>query len=281
VHLFRERAVVDDRAVGAGILQQHAEDALVDGELARVTHRDGHPACRGPRGHHGNRLRMAVGGHQQHVLGRAPLGGEGQRHGLGCRRALVEQRGVGNLQPGEIDHHGLVVEQRFEPPLSDLGLVGRVRRVPGRILHDVAQDHIGRVRAMVAHADERAVHLVPGRDLPQRRQDLRFRALRPGVQRAAKADLLRDHRVDEGVERVVAERGEHLLLFGPTGTDVTRNERIVRGDRGRDGAGGHDHPREKSGNATRSRSVVATEYERERGAAPAWRRCLRDIPQPR
>jgi hypothetical protein len=35
--------------------------------------------------------------------------------------------------------------QRFEPTLRDLGLVGRVRGVPGRVLEHVAQDHARRV----------------------------------------------------------------------------------------------------------------------------------------
>ena len=53
-------------------------------------------------------------------------------------------------------HHGLEVEQRFQAALRDLRLVRRVGRVPGRVLEDVAQDDVRRVRAVVALADEAA-----------------------------------------------------------------------------------------------------------------------------
>src|SRR5690606_41717883 len=43
--------------------------------------------------------------------------------------------------PGEVADHGLEVEQGFEPALADLRLIRRVRRVPGRVLQDVALDH--------------------------------------------------------------------------------------------------------------------------------------------
>ena len=58
----------------------------------------------------------------------SPLGAQRQGHGLGGGGALVEQRGVGDLQAGEVDHHGLEVEQRLQPALGDLRLVGRVLR---------------------------------------------------------------------------------------------------------------------------------------------------------
>ena len=91
---------------------------------------------------HGDRLRVgvvvdeeAVAAHARHAVG--------HRHRLGGRRGLVEQRGVGDLEAGELGDHRLEVEQRLEPALADLGLVGRVRRVPGGVLEHVAQDHRG------------------------------------------------------------------------------------------------------------------------------------------
>ena len=79
-----------------------------------------------------------------------------QRHRLGGGRGLVEQRRVGERQAGEVGDHRLEVEQRLEPALRDLGLVGRVLRVPARVLEDVAQDDGRRVAVVVAHADEGA-----------------------------------------------------------------------------------------------------------------------------
>ena len=103
---------------------------------------------------HRDRLRVALGVDEEDVAALAARPA-GQRHRLGGGRALVEHRGVGDLQAGEVAHHGLEVQQRLEPALADLGLVGRVGRVPGRVLEHVAQDHPGRVRAVVALADQR------------------------------------------------------------------------------------------------------------------------------
>ena len=74
--------------------------------------------------------------------------------------------------PGEVADHGLEVEERLEPTLADLGLVGRVRGVPGRVLEHVAQDHAGGVGAVVASADERGDHLVAIGEGPQHAQHL-------------------------------------------------------------------------------------------------------------
>ena len=78
-----------------------------------------------------------------------------ERHRLGGGGALVEQRRVGGRQPGQVGDHGLEVEQRLEAALGDLGLVGRVGGVPGRVLEHVAPDHRRRDRRVVAQADHR------------------------------------------------------------------------------------------------------------------------------
>jgi hypothetical protein len=89
------------------------------------------PRCRAggrgsppPRGSAGGwrvdheRLALAVVGLDAHV------------HRLGGGGGLVEQRGVGHRQAGEVGDHRLEVEQRLEAALRDLGLVRRVRGVP-------------------------------------------------------------------------------------------------------------------------------------------------------
>ncbi len=81
-------------------------------------------------------------------------------HRLGRRRRFVEQRSVGQFQAGQVDNHLLIVEQRLQASLRNLGLVGRVRRVPARVFQHIAQDHLGRQRVGVTHADQRFVHAV-------------------------------------------------------------------------------------------------------------------------
>ncbi len=85
----------------------------------------------GAGGHHGDGLRMALGVDEEHAA-RVACRAAQQGHRLGGRGGLVEHGGVGDLHAGEVAHHRLEVEERLEPALADLGLVGRVGRVPGR-----------------------------------------------------------------------------------------------------------------------------------------------------
>ncbi len=107
----------------------------------------------GARAQHGDRLRMGVGVDEERVAGVAALAA-GHRHRL-CRSGrLVEHRGVGDVHAGEVGDHRLEVEERLQPALADLGLVGGVRGVPGGVLEHVAQDHGGSDRAVVAEPDQ-------------------------------------------------------------------------------------------------------------------------------
>ena len=221
----RERAMIAHRAVRRRILDEDRADAGVDVELRRLGDDDRHAPCRGARAHDVDRLRMAARVDEHGVLAVAR---DAVRHRdrFGGRRALVEQRRVRDRQRGEVADHRLVVEQRLEAPLRDLGLVRRVRRVPARILEHVALDHRGRVRARVAHADERTPELVTGHLRAERSEGVLFGARGRKVERAAEPDVGGDHRVDERVERGVAEGVEHGADVGVGRPDVARDERV-------------------------------------------------------
>ena len=51
-------------------------------------------------------------------------------HGLSSGRSFIEQGGVGDRQACDVTDHGLVVEERLQATLGDLGLVGRVLSHP-------------------------------------------------------------------------------------------------------------------------------------------------------
>ncbi|TFB01085.1 hypothetical protein CCMA1212_006819 [Trichoderma ghanense] len=146
-----------------------------------------------------------------------PRGGQaGQRHGHGLAGggALVEQAGVGHGQARQVGHHGLEVEQRLEAALADLGLVGRVAGVPGRVLEDVALDDGGDLDGVVAaavHPDADVVggvHALEGLDDARLAEDVRLDRLLGRIQHVG-----RDHLRHEGVERLGAgaQGLEHLL----------------------------------------------------------------------
>ena len=90
-----------------------------------------------------------------HEAGRIGAGeAAGHRHRLGGGGRLVEQRGVGDREPGQLADHGLEVEQRLQPALADLRLVRGVRGVPGGVLEHVAADDRRGVGIGVPHADQ-------------------------------------------------------------------------------------------------------------------------------
>ena len=138
-----------------------------------------------------------------------------QRHRFRRGRRLVEQRGVRHLHPRQVRHHRLEIQERLEAALRDLGLVGRVGRVPARVLHHHAQDHARRDRVVVAEADVGAERLVAAGNLRQPaqvlvfafggRQRQRLRAagsrrgwLRRSARRATRAPIACEHRVALG-----------------------------------------------------------------------------------
>jgi|GEM_PF-5238960 len=146
---------VDQGAVRGGILQERAEDrggAEVERRGVAGVHRDAQRL--GPGANDREGLRVAVARDEERLRRLGPGDGMQERHRFGRRGALVEQRGVRDRQSGQIDDHGLVVEQRLEPPLRDLGLIGRVLRIPAGVLEDVALDDRRRDGIGITHSNE-------------------------------------------------------------------------------------------------------------------------------
>jgi hypothetical protein len=224
-----------DRPEGVRVLEQHAGRRRIRLHVRRRHHPHRDPARLGAGLHHLDRLRMQVAREQEDVAPVLPDDPMHHRQRLGRRGPLVEERGVRDRQAGQVAHHRLVVEQRLEPALRDLGLVGRVRRVPARILEDVALDHRRRVRVVVAHADEGATDVVR-RHLGAERGERLLLGLRAGQrERPAEPDILGDRRVDERIERGIAQRLQHLR-------DVARRRAKVAADEGVGlGMGGRGH----------------------------------------
>ena len=209
------RPQVADRAARPRVLQQDAEQRAL---RLRLDHRRGHlgddqlDAERlGPGGQHGQRLRQAVGVGQEDPApaGRPP----GQRHRLGGRGRLVQQRCPGDRQRGQVGDGRLEGEQRLQPALRDFRLVGGVGRVPGRVLQHVAADHRRGDGRVVAQADHRGGHGVLGGQRAQLGERLRLGRGRRQVQRAGVGQPGRQGSGGEVVERGVADRAQHPLLL--------------------------------------------------------------------
>ena len=203
MRLLDDPAVIGHSAAGLGVLQQDAEERPLREPCAVIAHLhlDADGVCAGL--HHRDGLRQAGVGDKEAVA--AVLGDAvAHVHGLRRRRGLVEQRGVGAGEAGEVHHHGLEVEQRFQSALRDFRLIGRIGGVPTWILQDVALDDGRRDRVVVAEADHGARDAVAPSKLCQRRQHVSLGAAFRKVFRNRSADRFRHSGIHERVEGFVA-----------------------------------------------------------------------------
>ena len=202
---------VADMAIGARILEDRAEDLL---GLQRLGRADDHLDAErlGAGLDHADGLRVAVlvdeegtGLRFRHALR--------HRHGFRRRRRLIQKRRIGDRQPGQVRHHRLEVQKRLKTTLRDLGLVGRVGRVPGRVLEDIALDRGRRDRAVIALPDQAGHHAVLLRDAFHLLQEAIFGQRRP-AQRLGLTDAFRHRLGDQRVEVRRPHGFEHLLHLG-------------------------------------------------------------------
>ena len=144
------------------------------------------------------------------------------RHGhrLGSGGALVQHGGVGHIQARQVADHRLVIQQRFETTLADLGLVRRVGGVPGRIFENIPLDHARNHRPVVSHADQRCANLILGRDPAEEIQSFGLGHGCAGVERRLLPDGCGQGLAHEVLERLRAHNLEHFLDIGGRGADV-------------------------------------------------------------
>ena len=225
------------RAGGAGVLHQHAAQLAVGQPVGRGRRR--RPRCPSPR--RGCATTSIVCGSASASTTNGPvafwLRAAHQRHRLGGGGALVEQRGVGGGQPGQVADHGLEVEQRLEPALGDLRLVRRVGGVPARVLEHVAPDHRRGDRAVVAEPDHRLERVVaPRRARAARRRPACSAAAVGRSSSSADADAAGDGGVHQRVERVEAERASSIAATAASSGPMCRSTNGAR-RRARTGVG--------------------------------------------
>ena len=206
----------------AGLLRQertrlHLEQLDTQGFSAGLQHRPG--------------LRQHLGIHQEAVGTGIAASAVAEAHRLGRSGGLIEQRGIGDRQRGELADQGLEIEQRLEAPLADLSLIRGVGGVPGRVFKHVALQQRRGDAVAVAQADQAAAHLVSSSDLLQFRQGFGLAAAHR--QPLCSGQGLETNRVghhlgDQLLQVVQAEIAEHLGLLGRIRANVT-------GDKGAQG----------------------------------------------
>ena len=229
---FREKSgEIIDATPGVRVLDNHREKPLGSRRIEAfpIAHDHPDPKRLAAGFHHVDRLRVAAVGNENRLA--VGLAGEGERNRLGGRRALVEQRCVRDIQPGEIGHHRLEIEQRLQPSLRDLRLIRRVGGVPAGIFQDVPQDHARGDRPIVTLADETFQHRILIHPRLEPCQRLRLGKRLRQVHRAIHADSAGHSLGNQLVQGAVTHGFQHLGLFGWSRSDVAGQE---------GGCGGHE-----------------------------------------
>jgi hypothetical protein len=174
---------------------------------------------------------------EKDLLGRVGDDRPGHAHCFRRRRRFIQQRRICQRQGGQVGDHRLKVQQRLQPPLRDLRLVGRVLRVPPGVLQDVPLNHRGGEGVVIPLADERFDNAILLRQLAQFRQHFHFAARLGQIERTIQPDRRRNRFVHQLVQRRQPDRRQHRAHFLLIRTDVPLNERLRRfggaGDPGR------------------------------------------------
>jgi len=220
-----QRGQVAHGTAGARVLHQRPEERPLGQAGGQIGDHDLDAQRQRAGAHHLDGLRQHIGVHQEGAAGLGLGQPVRQRHRLGRGGALIQHGGVGHRQAGQVGHHGLEVQQRLQPALGDLRLVGGVGGVPAGVLQHVAQDHPGGDGAVVAQPDHGGQHPVAGGQLTQPGQGgaLAERGRQP--QRAGGADRLGHRVVDQRVDVGVAEIRQHARAFVGGRSDVPVGER--------------------------------------------------------
>ena len=147
-------------------------------------------------------------------------------HRLSSSRAFVQQRRIGQLHTGKVDHHGLVVQKGFQTTLADLCLIGRVLGIPSWVFHDVTQNHTWGVGIVIAHPDEILIGFVFRCFFTQHRQKFNFTHRRIHIQWIFQADVLRNYLINQIIQALGTNGSKHGIQITLSWSDVAIGKRL-------------------------------------------------------
>src|SRR5882724_809490 len=192
MYLPDKGTMISDGSVAAGILHYGAKIGVVDRSLRVIPEDQLDAHGLGPRDEHipglGKDIFIDKEFRNGDVLMVLILQVKEHGHCLRSGRALIQQRSIGQRQRRQVGHHGLEVQQAFQPALGDLGLVRGVLRVPSWIFEYIAQDHAGYDDIIISLADIGSEDFIAGGYLPELGEVLKFADGSWYVQRVLAAD---------------------------------------------------------------------------------------------
>ena len=177
---------------------------------------------------HGDGLRVTVLVHKERsVVSFRARAAMRHGHGFSSGRGFVQQRCVCHFQTGHVRDHGLIVQKGFQTALRNLGLIGRVGRVPCRVFQNVAQDGRRRRGAIVSLPDQRGQNLVLRGHLFHVEKRIALGHGRAPVQRLFLTDCGRNRCVDQFIKRLEADHFQHIAHLGRRRADMAAVGEVI------------------------------------------------------
>ena len=147
-------------------------------------------------------------------------------HGFRGGGALIEHRSAGDFHARKVSNERLEIEQCFQTPLRNLGLIRGVGGIPARVFENGALNDSGRVGAVVALADEVGEDLIGSGDTGEFTEGGRFSQRPRNGHGALTTNVGRHGGIDQRVERRHPKSFEHGSLFGCVRTIMATGEGI-------------------------------------------------------
>ena len=147
-----ECGVITNRAIRGGVLDECAENGVVEFEPRVIVDLDLDAKRLRAGLNDGNSLGMTIVGDEKFVSTGSDRMTKRHRFGGGGR--FVQKRRVCDIEPSQIGRHRLEIYQRLQTALRQLGLVRGVSSIPAGIFENVSLDNRRRNAVVVARADK-------------------------------------------------------------------------------------------------------------------------------
>ena len=196
-------------AIGARVLENCTEDFVLC-QLCDIRNDQFKTETLGTCFQHVDGLGETVAVHEEGI-GIAAAYAFRQRHGF-CRcGGLVQERRIGQVHAAQVKNHLLECQKTLQSSLRHFGLIGRIGRIPARILEDIAQNHVRRQRVVIAQADERARRRILTHHGLEPREHGGFRGRFAQCERALECDGIGHRLLDQLGQRAKLQLGKHRV----------------------------------------------------------------------
>ena len=219
-----ERFDITDFAVLGGVSQDNAVQVALGQALGEIGDDKGNTEHLRTAAGHRNNLGQASRVNSEEAVLHLAVRTVHHNCGLSDSGSLIQQRGVSNLQAGQLHHGVLEVQQSFQATLRNLSLVGSVGSVETGVLQNIAAQNSGGHSVVVTGANHLCQDLILSGVAGNLRKSFMLRQRGGKLQLAVEANLRGDDSVHQRIQGRISQGFEHLLCVCGTGAEMTINK---------------------------------------------------------